>query len=64
MAANETREVLRQSLGEHQREFREAFRELKQAARSYADPRDPIREHPVRWMGVALLLGVWLGRRP
>jgi ElaB/YqjD/DUF883 family membrane-anchored ribosome-binding protein len=63
MAATEEREVLRQSLEEHQREFREAFEELKLAARSAADPRDPIREHPVRWMAVALGIGVWLGSR-
>lgn len=63
MAVTEDREVLRQSLQEHQREFREAFQELKLAARSYADPRDPIREHPVRWILVAVAVGVWLGWR-
>ncbi len=63
MAATEEREVIRQSLEEHQREFREAFQELKLAARSAADPRDPIREHPVRWLVVGALVGVWLGSR-
>ena len=63
MAATEEREVLRQSLEEHQREFREAFQELKLAARSMADVRDPIREHPVRWLGVAAAVGLWLGSR-
>ncbi len=63
MAATEEREVIRQSLEEHQREFREAFEELKQAARSYADPRDPIRERPVRWLGIAAAVGLWLGWR-
>ena len=63
MAVTEEREHLRESLHEHQREFREAFEELKVAARAYADPRDPIREHPARWMGIAVLVGLWLGWR-
>jgi hypothetical protein len=63
MAVAEEREVLKQSLEEHQREFREAFEELKQTARAYADPRDPIRERPARWLVIGLALGVWLGWR-
>jgi len=63
MAATEEREVIRQSLQEHQREFREAFEELKLAARSYADVRDPIREHPARSIGIAVVIGLWLGWR-
>ena len=63
MAATEDREVIRQSLEEHQREFREAFQELKQVARSYTDPRDPIREHPLKWMTAAAVFGLWLGWR-
>ena len=63
MAVTEEREVIRQSLEEHQREFREAFEELKLAARSAADPRDPIREHPVRWLVAGALAGLWLGSR-
>jgi ElaB/YqjD/DUF883 family membrane-anchored ribosome-binding protein len=64
MAASEEREVLQQSLQEHQREFREAFQELKQSARAAADPRDPIREHPVRWMLIGAAVGLWFGWRP
>ena len=63
MAAPEEREVIRQSLEERQREFREAFQELKQAAKSAADPRDPIREHPVRWLAIGALAGLWLVSR-
>ena len=63
MAASEEREVIRQSLEEHQRELREAFEELKLAARSFADVRDPIRERPLRWMGIAAAVGLWLGWR-
>lgn len=63
MGATEEKEVIRQSLEEHQREFREAFAELKQVARAYTDPRDPIRERPVRWLGIAAALGLWLGWR-
>jgi ElaB/YqjD/DUF883 family membrane-anchored ribosome-binding protein len=64
MAAAEEREVLRQSLEERQREFREAFHELTKVARSYADPRDPIREHPFRWLALGVAAGLWLGWRP
>jgi hypothetical protein len=63
MSATEDREVIRQSLHEHQRELREAVEELKLAARSYADPRDPIREHPAKWLTAALAVGLWLGWR-
>lgn len=63
MAATEERDVLRHSLEEHQREFRDAFQELKLAARSAADPRDPIREHPLRWLVAGAVAGLWLGSR-
>jgi type VI protein secretion system component VasF len=63
MSAVEEREVIRQSLHEHQRELREAVHELKLAAASYASPRDPIREQPIKWMIAALALGLWLGWR-
>jgi ElaB/YqjD/DUF883 family membrane-anchored ribosome-binding protein len=63
MAPTEEREVIRQSLEEHQREFREAFEELKTVARSYADLRDPIRERPARWIAIAVVAGLWLGWR-
>jgi hypothetical protein len=64
MAAAEEREVLRQSLEEHQRDFREAFHELTEVARSYADPRDPIRERPILCLAIGLAAGLWLGWRP
>ena len=63
MSAVEQREVIQQSLHEHQRELREAVHELKLAAASYADPRDTIREKPGKWMIAALALGMWLGWR-
>lgn len=63
MSASEDREVIRQSLHEHQRELREAVEELKLAARSYADLRDPIRENPGKWLAAALAVGLWLGWR-
>jgi ElaB/YqjD/DUF883 family membrane-anchored ribosome-binding protein len=59
----EEREVIKHSLEEHQREFREAVEELKQVARTYTDPRDPIREHPTRWLTVAVGVGLWFGWR-
>ena len=63
MVASEEREVIRQSLHEHQREFREAVEELKLVALSHADPRDPIREQPARWIAIAVVVGLWLGWR-
>ena len=60
---DEEREVIQHSLEEHQREFRVAFQELKQVARSYTDPRDPIREHPVRWLTIGAAVGLWMGWR-
>ncbi len=54
---------MREALTEHRREFRLAFEELKQATRELADPRDPIREHPTRWLVGALVAGFLLGWR-
>jgi hypothetical protein len=64
MAMTEERAVVREALAEHQREFRLAFDDLKQATRELADPRDPIREHPVRWLVGGLVAGFFLGWRP
>ena len=63
MSAAEEREVIRQSLEEHQRELRDAVEELKLAAKSYADPRDPIREQPGKWLVIGVAAGLWLGWR-
>jgi ElaB/YqjD/DUF883 family membrane-anchored ribosome-binding protein len=63
MAVTEERQVLRQSLEEHKSELREAVTELKLAATSYADVRDPIRERPFRWLAVGVVVGLWLGWR-
>ena len=63
MNASEQREEIRHALEGHQREFRAAVAELKDAARSYANPRDPIRENPFRWMAIALVVGLFLGAR-
>ena len=56
--------VAREALAEHRREFRVAFEELKQATRELTDPRDPIREHPTRWLVGGLVAGFFLGWRP
>jgi MYXO-CTERM domain-containing protein len=63
MTVTEERAVVRDALVEHRREFRLAFDELKQATRELADPRDPIREHPTRWLVGALVAGFLLGWR-
>jgi len=63
MAVTEEREVLRQSLEEHQRELREAVTELRLPATADADVRDPIRERPFRWLAVAVAVGLFLGWR-
>ena len=63
MAEPEDRELLRQTLDEHRREFRMAVEELKGAARSLADPRDPIRDRPLLWLVGGLFGGFWLGWR-
>ena len=60
----EERAVAREALVEHQREFRLAFEELKQATRELTDPRDPIREHPTRWLVGGLVVGFLVGWRP
>jgi hypothetical protein len=64
MAATEERAVMRETLVEHRREFRLAFEDLKQATRELADPRDPIREHPTRWLVGGLIAGFFLGWQP
>jgi hypothetical protein len=59
----EERAVVREALAEHRREFRLAFEDLKHATRDLADPRDPIREHPTRWVVCGLVAGFLLGWR-
>ena len=55
---------MHETLVEHRREFGLAFEDLKQATRQLADPRDPIREHPTRWLVGGLVVGFLLGWRP
>ena len=61
MGAPEERAALQEALEEHRQEFQSAVAELKEAARTLADPREPIRERPEAWLLGGLLLGVWLG---
>jgi ElaB/YqjD/DUF883 family membrane-anchored ribosome-binding protein len=63
MAVTEERQVIRQSLEEHQRELRDAVTELRLAASAYTDVRDPIRERPFRWLAVGLAVGLFFGWR-
>jgi len=63
MAVAEERELLRQSMDVHRREFREAVEELQLAARHWTDPRDPIRERPMAALVGGMLTGLWLGLR-
>ena len=61
MGAVEERELIRHALEDHRRDFRTAVQQLKEAARSATDPREPIRERPREWMLGAVALGLWLG---
>jgi ElaB/YqjD/DUF883 family membrane-anchored ribosome-binding protein len=54
---------VRESLEEHQRELKLAVRELKEAVKASADPRDGIRERPWRWLAISFGVGLWLGWR-
>src|SRR4029077_14655527 len=63
MAVTEERQVLRQSLEEHQRDLREAVTELRLGPTPFRDRRDPIRERPFRWLAVGAVVGLWLGWR-
>ena len=62
MASPQEREVLRQSLEQHKQELRLAVVDLGVAARSWTDPAESIRQHPVPWLVGAFLVGLWLGR--
>jgi hypothetical protein len=64
MSVTEERAVVSEALAEHRREFRLAFEEFAQATRALADPRDPIRKHPTRWLLGGLVAGFLLGWRP
>jgi hypothetical protein len=59
----EERALASEALGEHRREFRLAFEDLKQATRELGSPREPIREHPTRWLVGGLVAGFLLGLR-
>ncbi|HEV7732755.1 MAG TPA: hypothetical protein VGR62_11360 [Candidatus Binatia bacterium] len=63
MAEPEERAVLRQNIEVHKRELRLAVDDLREAALSWTDPRDLIRERPATWLLVGLAAGLWLGMR-
>lgn len=54
---------LRHHMAEHRRELREAMTELREAAWSWTDVGDPIRERPVAWILGAMAFGWWVGWR-
>ena len=61
MARPEDREALRQSLEQHKHELRLAVQDLTVAARSWSDPSQSVRLHPVAWLAGAFAVGLWLG---
>jgi hypothetical protein len=63
MARPEAVAQIRQDMDVHRRELREAFDELRAAARSWADPGDPVRTHPAAWLLGAMAIGMWFGWR-
>jgi hypothetical protein len=63
MARPEAVARIRQDMDVHRRELREAFDELRAAAKSWADPGDPIRDHPAAWLLGGAAFGLWLGWR-
>ncbi len=63
MAEPEERAILRQNIEVHKRELRLAVDDLREAALSWTDPRDLIRERPGTWLLVGLAAGLWLGAR-
>lgn len=63
-------ETKRRSADEIEREIAAAredlartVRELEQSVRRRFDWRWTVRERPLTWLGVAFVLGLWLGRR-
>jgi len=63
MARPEDRSALEQRAEAHSRELKRAIGDLRDAALAWADPRDPIRTHPIGWVAGGFAIGLWLGWR-
>lgn len=63
MARPEQVAEIRQNMEMHKAELRAAMNELAEAARSWTDVGDPVRERPARWLLGAAAVGWWLGWR-
>jgi hypothetical protein len=62
-AYTEDRKRIEESLHQSEEQLLEAVGDLKRSAQEVLTPGDVIARRPYLWLGAALMIGFWIGRR-